>query len=29
MAKEVNREEYARQKHYKDKKNKFAIDLLK
>ncbi|CAD8106100.1 unnamed protein product [Paramecium primaurelia] len=29
MAKEVNREEYARQKHYKDKKKQFAIDKLK
>ncbi|CAD8187003.1 unnamed protein product [Paramecium octaurelia] len=29
MAKEVNREEYARQKHHKDKQTKFALDLLK
>ncbi|CAK62961.1 unnamed protein product (macronuclear) [Paramecium tetraurelia] len=29
MAKEVNREEYARQKHHKDKQKKFAVDKLK
>ncbi|CAD8106573.1 unnamed protein product [Paramecium sonneborni] len=29
MSKEVNRQEYARKKHFNDKKKQFAIDKLK